>query len=370
MHIGIVLGLLTVAASWPVPPIEEIGRQIREAWREGGPAANLRVLARFELAIERSDEALGDAYFPNRSILAGPRTTRRRTAPLPLWFEDAATKGKKHRNDVHFPTGDMRTDVSTPPEGLDVVNFFDGRDSWSFSRTGRRASRIPGDSPMIASGLGYYRDMIGLPLKPTGTRATAGDSTEPYRLDELIPSGKYAVEGEAVIEGEPCVVLARPGLDRLWLARDRGWAIAGREWCWSAGGPLKRRFVNRDFREVAPGAWIPDVASMEIHGKAGAKVGTLRATVLKAVADVPDDRFLPDFPKGTRVDDRETGEVTIFGEPPPSPEEAARLGIGPMFYPPPWWQRPKTLWSGSFALAVLVIAGGWRWISGRMEADR
>jgi hypothetical protein len=368
MDIGIVVGLLTVA-TWSVPPIEEIGRQIREAWREGAPAANLRVIARFELVVEQPDEALGDAYFPNRSTPVGTRTTQRRSAPQPLWFEDASTKGKKHRNDVHFPIGDAQAELP-PPQGLDLVKVFDGQDSWSFLRPSRNVERIPGDSPMVGSGLGYYRDMIGLPLKPIGSRATAGDSTEPYRLDELIPSGKYAVEGEAVVEGEPCVVLARPGIDRLWIAKDRGWAIVRREWYWSAGGPLKRRFVNRDFREVAPGVWIPYVASMEIHGKAGAKVGTLKATVLDAVADVPDDWFKPDFPKGTRINDRETGEVTIFGEPPPSPEEAARLGIGPMFYPPPWWQRPLTLWPGGVALALLVIAGVRRWISDRMEADQ
>jgi len=204
-------------------------------------------------------------------------------------------------------------------------------------------------------------------------RTTAGDLGEPYRLDRLGATGAYSVVAREGLDGRPCVVLARPGLDRLWLAEDRGWAIVRREWCWTVGGPIKRRIANADFREVAPGAWIPHRATMEIFGhpstRPGRRVAVLDATVLEAEADVPDDRFEPHFPPGTEVDDVETGARSPFGQEIASldPAVAAAARFGPAFHEVPWWHRG---WARLLGSTLAIIAGSWflrRWLISRGE---
>ena len=102
---------------------------------------------------------------------------------------------------------------------------------------------------------------------------------------------------------------------------------------------------------------------MEIYGhpttRPGQRVGWLKATVLDADADVPDDWFEPHFPKGTIVDDRATGERYPFGVELNTLDKAVirASGLGPMFRPVPLWQQPVSWVVGALAVFVAVVAG-------------
>jgi len=354
--------------------LQTVGKELSRTWYEGGPARNLRVRCMIELRVERADEALGDRYFPN-TFPPATSGTRPKTQMVPQskWIEDVGTRGAKYRNDSEFiAAGDRPT-----PRGWKTSKLFNGTNSWSFDPAQKMASKYDGSTLITQLTLGYYFDMIGFPGKPVGKdRTTAGETDQPYQLDRLIPSGAYDLVGEETVDGLHCLILSRPGLDRLWLAKDRGWAIVRREWRWSLDGPLKRRIDNRDFREISPGIWIPYKGVMEIFGhpatRPNQRVGQLRATVMLAEADVAAAWFEPDFPKGTIIDDVESGERSAFGMEGQSLDSAfARAAhLGPAFRAEPWWLRLQTWVSGFLILVgVLAIRSGRRWMSRRTEVD-
>ena len=121
------------------------------------------------------------------------------------------------------------------------------------------------------------------------------------------------------------------------------------------GGPLKRRIRNRDFRELAPGTWLPYQSEMEIYGHPatlpGSRVGTLTAKVESAEVDVPDRIFEADLPKGTLVRVNATGERYAFGMEKEALDKAilAAGGFSPAYRPVAWWR-------GRWATVALVVA--------------
>ena len=358
MHAATYLAAMLCVVGSTSVGLDSIGHEIARTWQADSPARALRVRCRFDLKVEKPDESLADRYFPNALMPVGngprPRHVGR---PQTQWIEDVATRGEKYRNDHEF----LLPGSGQVPKGWKAHKFFNGTNSWRFDGA-KRATQYLGSSPVTRLTMGYYQDMIGFPGKPLEKdRTMAGDTSEPYQLDQLIPSGKYAVEREESVNGLDCVVVSRPGLDRLWLAKRMGWAIVRREWCWSVGGPLKRRVIGGDFREVSPGVWIPYEATMEIYGhpatRPNQRVGLLRVAVLDAEADVPEDWFEPHFPKGTMVLESETGARYPFGMEMEALDQAvARAsGFGPMFYPMPWWRRPVFWCRGG---AILLLAAG------------
>lgn len=325
----------------------------------GGPAGNFRVRCAFNLRVEQKDEALSDRYFPIALIPTDQGSRAEfRVDNQTKWIEDVAKRGDKYRNDYEF----LMPDGRPGPRGWKLDSFYNGKYSWKYNYGKRLATQYEGADVVTRLTLGYYPDMIGLTWEPLSKdRTTAGGSGEPYRLDRLGSTGGYSIVGKEALGGRPCVVLDRPGLDRIWLAEDRGWAIVRRDWCWRVGGPIKRRITNADFQEIAPGAWIPRRASMEIFGhpstRPGRRVGVLEAVVIEAEADVPDDWFEPHFPEGTEVYDVETGARSQFGREIAALDRtvASAARYGPAFRKAAWWELTRVHLLG-FALAILTTS--------------
>jgi hypothetical protein len=342
--------LLAMTAS---PDLGSIQAEIERNWGDGKPARELRAKCQINVQVEIEDEALGDWYFPNMTSLSSGKTIHQTD-----WVEDIARKGDKHYFHFRFVPPD-----GVPNPGLTRTSAFNGNGSWVYTPEIQLANLHSGDDPTAQLTQDYFGDMIGFPGRPVApTRTVAGDPKEVYQLDRLIPSGFYALSGEEAVEGEACVVLDRPGRDRVWLARDKGWAIARREWRWTEGGPLKRRIINRDFRPLAGGAWLPHSATMEIYGmprtRPNQRVGMLRAKVLEAEANVPDLLFDPYFPDGTSVHDLGTGEMYLKGGlPKPARDQMlARLATyRPEFRPRPWYRSSWLLGLGAVALVVTAV---------------
>ena len=212
----LVASLLAIHLAAQVSGLDALGQDLARLWGPGSPNRSLRVACTFTLKVEQADPAMGDEYFPNMA-------TPRGAIPRSRWVEDFTGRGEKFRVQTEFfaeGKGKAATDASSS------VRLFNGRHSWSYRPGGTEAEQFDGIDPTTRPTLGYHGEFIGVALRSgKTTRLMAGDLGEPFQIDELIPSGKYAIAGEETLDGEPCVILERRGLDRLWLAKEKGWTI-------------------------------------------------------------------------------------------------------------------------------------------------
>jgi len=354
------LGILLRAASpTSAADLGQIQGDLSKIWRDGQPARNFRVKCIFSLQVEHLDPALGDSFVPNTTI-------RGRMEPLTRWESDTARKDRKYRQDfLNYPPGQERR-----PSNWRGSRISNGEKSWVYTPETGNAQQHQQSSVFTRPTQDYYGDMIGFPIQPVGVkRLTAGDIKEPFQLNGLIPTGKYMLGGEETVNGETCVVLERAGLDRLDLATAKGWAIVRREWNWTMNGPLKRRITNRDFREVAPGTWLPFDAQMEIYGhpssKPGRRVGVLRGKVVEAQVDIADNWFEPRFPKKTVIRTEEGGILLVGMKKEDLKGTLARFAqFVPAAQAAPWWRMP---WVWGCALAVSLCLLGLALGTGRVR---
>ena len=78
-----------------------------------------------------------------------------------------------------------------------------------------------------------------------------------YWFPNAIEQHPYELAGEESIDGIPCQIIKRPGLDTIWIAIKHGFTICRREYHYGLGQPLRERVRNLDLKEVVPGIWIP-----------------------------------------------------------------------------------------------------------------
>lgn len=70
------------------------------------------------------------------------------------------------------------------------------------------------------------------------------------------------------INGRECIVLNRPGVDKMWLAPSLGYALCRRELYWAGRGkdPLLQKVnENLDFQLQPDGIWLPQKQTVEIY---------------------------------------------------------------------------------------------------------
>lgn len=250
----------------------------------------------FDLDVLQWDKATDGKYLPIEDLTGKIQNIKH-------WEEMVARKGKKFRYDsvLSPPPGRSRPDTWV------TSRFSNGRRYWDYMSDNGVANEFEDFDQRAMPPSDFYGDMIGFPLRTLarGARTVAGDSKEPFELDQLIPTGKYEVIGEERIGDDACIVLSRPELDRLWLSPTKGWAIVKREWSWGLGGPLKRRITNRDFRSTALEVWFPFKSDMEFFGHPSTRpnqlIAILHATISDVKIQIDDDWFEPFFPKGTKV---------------------------------------------------------------------
>jgi hypothetical protein len=151
-----------------------------------------------------------------------------------------------------------------------------------------------------------------------------GEYKSVYWLPHALRSGGYAVTGSESVEGVPCQVVRKPGLDTIWVATGHGHVICKREHNYGVGKPIRERTLNSDLKEVAPGIWIPtrlvrEAFADRADGALEARY-TVRVTEVK-VGNVTDEdvrAVLPDTVR--RIDDMVTRKVYF-----PSADVAGQL---------------------------------------------
>ena len=365
-----ILGLLV--ATLDVSSVGEIAKARAETWCETCPGGRFRVRVDLQLQVEQPDRATDGSFFP-----ISDRTGR--VVNLPRWSETATRAGRRYSLVTSHPAPPgLRGGAAAP---FEESFFWNGTNTWKHRAGYEAAVRAAGHSPVTRIPQDYYGDLIGAELGGVD-RATArtvpAPTAEPYAIDAILRSDLYHPAGTAVVAGEPCVVVERTGRDRVWLAERKGLVVVRREWRWAEGGPLKRRIENQDFREAAPGVWLPWRGRMIVYGhpttRPGRRVGELTAVVRAVETAIADDAFEPQFPRGTRVLDSETGKVSRAGMSeaedqaelearararrprPVDPAELARFA----HQPPPWWGRRPTWLVVGGAIAVIIVVAGLR----------
>jgi|GEM_PF-5623477 len=78
-----------------------------------------------------------------------------------------------------------------------------------------------------------------------------------YWLPHALQSGGYTVTGSETVNGIPCQVLRKKGLDAIWVATDHGHVVCKREHHYQIGKAIRERTVNSELKEIAPDVWIP-----------------------------------------------------------------------------------------------------------------
>jgi hypothetical protein len=151
---------------------------------------------------------------------------------------------------------------------------------------------------------------------PPGDRSQPPVRESPFLLFEALADERCRVLLLQEKVGEAwCHVVERPGVDRLWLDPEIGFAPRRRQWY--HGHPTIRNieYTLSDYREAAPKVWIPwrlrRVIVNPVRGASGRPVGIegeTEAIVVRAeVNQVPERRFRLDILPGTLIWDGDTG---------------------------------------------------------------
>jgi len=146
--------------------------------------------------------------------------------------------------------------------------------------------------------INLFIDAIGLgSVDPNRDSWLRGDGPSPFRLDAALGTGEYKIVESATTEGaEQYIVLERQGLDKLWLDKRNGYAVARREWRWGTGKPLRVRIQSADFREGPAGIWLPRNIRTEFFCTPETGPDTLCLTVNVSVEKIefsPNKDYLP-----------------------------------------------------------------------------
>jgi hypothetical protein len=89
-----------------------------------------------------------------------------------------------------------------------------------------------------------------------------------YWLPSALEQGKYSHEGQAQVDGVRCEILARSdGLDKLWVAPDRGFVVCRREIRDKKTGKIAELVRNKNLRKVAGKSWFPRIQVQEIYSQ-------------------------------------------------------------------------------------------------------
>lgn len=135
---------------------------------------------------------------------------------------------------------------------------------------------------------------------------------EAERLPDAFATGGFTVRpATEEIDGAACVVIEGPRADIFWLDPALNYGVRKREIFDPASKVLQERRQNLDFREVAPGVWLPMLCRRDLCGPPrtpepyrGKPLLRHKYTVKALVVnDVPDSLFQLKAPPGWMVAD-------------------------------------------------------------------
>jgi hypothetical protein len=132
-----------------------------------------------------------------------------------------------------------------------------------------------------------------------------------YWLPNALEQNKYTVDGkEVTTEGIACHILSRIGLDRIWVATERGYSICKREYKYGVGRPLRERVESGRLSEIAPGVWFPMRQTREEFDEDGKQRfrQTLQIVSVR-VGNIIDSELKVDLDKAPLIEDQVSGSL-------------------------------------------------------------
>jgi hypothetical protein len=125
-------------------------------------------------------------------------------------------------------------------------------------------------------------------------------------LDMMRSAECHLLPGSELIEGERCVIFDRDGLDRIWIAVEKGMCVLRREIRDPRSRRLVQRIVAERVAEFAPRLWLPSRFRSQIFeaNVKNAEPEIERQSVVSIVRceineKVPESIFMPIFRPGT-----------------------------------------------------------------------
>jgi hypothetical protein len=89
-----------------------------------------------------------------------------------------------------------------------------------------------------------------------------------YWLPSALEQENYAHDGVAIIDGVRCEILNRSdGLDRLWVASDRGFVVCRREIRDKKSGKLAEVVQNQRLKHITGSLWFPALQTQEVFSQ-------------------------------------------------------------------------------------------------------
>lgn len=157
---------------------------------------------------------------------------------------------------------------------------------------------------------------------PEGDWTDLSDEAELW-LPAALSRFEFQHAGEEQIDGIACVVLQRPGRDRLWISPTHSYLVIKREVTFGPDGPLRERTVSSDLRRIAGDLWWPFRQMQDVYfgPDAGEHAGALRRHVELEVLEfkpggVRDADLEVNIPNGAKVDDQILNAMYVGGDDP------------------------------------------------------
>jgi len=294
--------------------------------------------------------------------------------------------GKENELGSNIVTLDNGQKLSVPLEPKIIVTKENTHLEWKpYGRHSIVIARLADDGNNVFQNLDYFRHMGLNPAKYIANTMGADikrlsniewlkdDLDHPFFPDYLEQNlTKYRVSPtQEDIDGFPCWILEYPGMDKIWVDAECGFAVRKRIYHWGPGLPRKFGIYNRDLKEVKPGLWIPENQVVEKYASIKSedkKIWDQVACRLYYQLDrvdfgeqVPDSLFSINPSPGTNVMDMIRGiEYTIT-------EEGADPFAGPIAEGLKVNRHVKYRAIGIMIGSILVLIAVWRLLRKKEE---
>ncbi|MGC8639201.1 MAG: hypothetical protein ACP5XB_04905 [Isosphaeraceae bacterium] len=307
MVLWAVLMMAVAAEAAPNPATTQVGlRRMQDQLKK-------EILVKYHISrkVLREDPALSEAHLP------GPGKGR----PCLSWRTELARKGERTYGVT--TTADRKIPNRKAPNT--IVKIFDGLRGWSLTGGLPDARMLRGNMlaahwRVLVPEEEIYLEVNGLESARQGWGITfRGGETDTFSVADAFGKGEYSIApAPSQVDGKKCILLERPGLDKVWIDPSRGYALLKREWNWAKGKPLKVRITNSELREESKGLWLPYHSLVEYCSKSDATPGLVCMTTDLVVDElstsVPDSIFVPEIAVGATVWDYENN--TSWSMPP------------------------------------------------------
>jgi hypothetical protein len=87
----------------------------------------------------------------------------------------------------------------------------------------------------------------------------------PFDLLDVLSDDSYSIRFAEPMSDIKIIVLEKPGVERIWLDEDRGFAVVKRQRNWNDSDVPMMMIENSEFVELADGVWLPRASEIKYY---------------------------------------------------------------------------------------------------------